>query len=143
MSGFITGFRKFIARGNLMDLAIGVMVGGAFSSLVKSFVDDILSPLVGIFLGHSKMESWSFKFEVPGISEAGASKPVILSYGKFIQTSIDFIILAFVIYCLFKVVTKVREKAEDPKDTSVPTPKDIELLTEIRDALTTKQAPKS
>lgn len=143
MGGFLNGFRKFVARGNLMDLAIGVMVGGAFSSLIKSFVDDILSPLVGIFLGHSKMENWSFKFQVPGLSESGASKEVVLSYGKFIQTSVDFIILAFVIYCLFKVVTKIRERAEDPADSTVPTPKDIELLTEIRDALTSKHMPKS
>ena len=135
MKKFFNGFKNFIARGNLMDLAIGVMVGGAFNSIVKSFVDDILTPFVGVFLGKASVGAWKVEFELPLVSEGLPPDKVIISYGKFIQASLDFLILAFVIYALYRVVNSIRIKAEDPADKSVPTPKDIELLTNISSTL--------
>ncbi len=140
MKSFIDGFKKFIARGNLMDLAIGVMVGGAFNSLVKSFVDDILSPFVGVFLGKAKVSNWKIELELPLVSDGIPPDKVTLSYGKFIQASLDFLILALVIYVLYRAVNAIRIKAEDPKDLSVPTPKDLELLANIDDTLKTINA---
>ena len=120
-----------------MDLAIGVMVGGAFNSLVKSFVDDILTPFVGVFLGKTSVSNWKLVFELPIVSDGDTPEKVIISYGKFFQATMDFLILAVVIYTLFRVVETIRLRAENPKDTTVPTPKDLELLSEIRDSLNT------
>lgn len=131
MKKFIQGYKKFLIRGNLMDLAVGIMVGTAFTGIVKSFVADILTPIVGLFLGKAKVSEWAYSIQY------GEAKEQILTipYGSFLQASIDFFILAFVVYSLVQVMNSLKEKAEDPQDNSVPTPKDIELLSEIRDLL--------
>lgn len=131
MKKFIEGYKKFLIRGNLMDLAVGIMVGTAFTGIVKSFVANILTPIVGLFLGKAKVSDWAYSVQY------GDSKEQILNipYGAFLQASIDFLILAFVIYLIVEAMNRLKQKAEDPKDTSVPTPKDIELLSEIRDLL--------
>lgn len=135
MKKFFQGYKKFLIRGNLMDLAVGIMVGTAFTGIVKSFVADILTPIVGLFLGKAKLSEWSYSIQY------GQGKDQILSipYGSFLQAGIDFLILAFVIYSLVEIMNNLKEKAEDPQDTSVPTPKDIELLSEIRDLLKKNQ----
>ena len=136
----IDEFKGFIARGNLIDLAVGIMIGGAFNGLVKSFVDDILTPLVGIFTGRTSLDKWVLTFEVPGIAGEGAQN-VSLNYGKFLQSGIDFLILAVVIFLFVKMAKTLREKAEDPTNKTVPTPKDIQLLAEIRDLLKETNKP--
>lgn len=121
--GFIKEFKEFIARGNVMDLAVGVIIGSAFSKIVTSFTT-ILTDLIGVFLG--------------GVDFAGLSiqvKDATIKYGEFLQSIFDFLITAFCIFLLIKIVNKImRKKKEEPK---APPKKadDILLLEEIRDLL--------
>lgn len=138
-------FRDFIARGNVMDMAVGIIIGAAFTAIVSSLVADLINPLIGLFTGGIDFTNnyAVLKGDVPaGASleaarEAGAS---VFAYGSFIMAVINFIIIAFVVFMLVKQVNRVKELAEKPEQESAPedppTPADIQLLTEIRDALT-------
>ena len=123
--GFIKEFKEFIARGNVMDLAVGVIIGGAFSKIVTSFTT-ILTSLIGLVLG--------------GINFAGLSftvKDATINYGEFIQSVFDFLVTAFCIFLLVKVVNKImRKKKEEPAPAAPPKKADdVILLEEIRDLL--------
>lgn len=123
--GFIKEFKEFIARGNVMDLAVGVIIGGAFSKIVTSFTT-ILTSLIGLVLG--------------GINFAGLSftvKDATINYGEFIQSIFDFLITALCIFLLVKVVNKImRKKKEEPAPAAPPKKADdVILLEEIRDLL--------
>lgn len=121
-------FKKFIARGNVMDLAVGVIVGGAFSKIVTSLVDDILMPIIGLILGGIDFSGLSIKF-----------KEATINYGMFIQNIIDFLIVAFCIFLIVRFMNKISErihekdKKEEPKAPEVP--EDIKLLREISETL--------
>ncbi|MCR4722625.1 MAG: large-conductance mechanosensitive channel protein MscL [Eubacteriales bacterium] len=125
-------FKKFISRGNVMDLAVGVIIGGAFSAIVTSLVDNIISPVLGIIMG--------------GIDFSGLQLTVLdanIKYGVFIQNVIDFLIKAFCLFIIVKAVNKVdqalkKNKEDEPKKDE--TPADVKLLTEIRDLLKEKEA---
>lgn len=127
-------FKEFIKRGNVMDLAVGVIVGGAFSSIVTSLVNNILTPILGIFLG--------------GIDFSGLSitiKNANISYGLFIQSIIDFLIIAFCIFLMIKIINKItsvgkKEVEEKTKPDSKAA--DIILLEEIRDLLKEQKVSK-
>ena len=127
-------FKEFIKRGNVMDLAVGVIVGGAFSSIVTSLVNNILTPILGIFLG--------------GIDFSGLSitiKNANINYGMFIQSIIDFLIIAFCIVITIKVINKmmsVGKKEEEEKFAPEKKPEDIQLLEEIRDLLKEQKTSK-
>jgi len=119
-------FKEFIARGNVMDLAVGVIIGAAFGSIVTSLVDDILTPLLGIVLGGIDFTGLSFTI-----------KDSVVSYGNFIQNIINFIIQAFCIFIIVKAVNKVFHKKE-AKEENVEEPaksEEVVLLEQIRDAL--------
>jgi len=125
----IKEFKEFIKRGNVMDLAVGVIVGGAFSSIVTSLVNNILTPILGIFLGGIDFSSLSIK-----INDAE------IQYGLFIQSIIDFLIIAFCIFLLVKMINKImsvgkKEKKEEEKPVPPKKTDDIVLLEEIRDLL--------
>lgn len=116
-------FREFIMRGNVMDLAIAVIIGGAFGKIVTSLVNDILMPIIGSILGDS-FATLSMKIN-----------DVDVKYGAFIQATVDFVIVAFVIFMMIKVMNKFKKKKEEtPAAPPAPTI-DQELLTEIRDLL--------
>ena len=125
-------FKKFISRGNVMDLAVGVIIGGAFSAIVTSLVDNIISPLLGIILG--------------GIDFSGLQITVLdanIKYGVFIQNVIDFLIKAFCLFIIVKAVNKVDQALKKNKEEEAKkeeTPADVKLLTEIRDLLKEKEA---
>ncbi len=121
-------FKEFIARGNVIDLAVGVIIGGAFSSIVTSLVNNILTPLLGLALGGKDFSNLAITF-----------KDTRIEYGAFIQSIIDFLIIAACIFVLIKIINKlthIHHKEEEKK----PTPKapDIVLLEEIRDLLKDK-----
>ncbi len=127
----IKEFKEFIKRGNVMDLAVGVIVGGAFSSIVTSLVNNILTPILGIFLG--------------GIDFSGLSiniKDATINYGLFIQSIIDFLILAFCIFILIKVLNKLMSVGKKEMKEEAPKPpikkEEVILLEEIRDLLSKK-----
>lgn len=123
----IKEFRKFIARGNVMDLAVGVIIGGAFGKIVTSIVDDILMPIIGVIIGGIDFSGLSIK-----IGEAQ------ITYGNFIQNVIDFLIVAFCIFILVKIVNKITHKEEEKKEEVPAKPADVLLLEEIRDLLKEK-----
>jgi large conductance mechanosensitive channel len=126
-------FREFIARGNVIDLAVGVIIGAAFNSIVKSLVDQIIMPPIGLLMGgldFSKLE-WVLKPEDPATA---AVEKVAVQYGAFINTVIQFLIVAVVVFLLVKLVNKVRRADAEEPAPSAPTPEE-KLLTEIRDLL--------
>ena len=121
----IKEFKKFIARGNVIDLAVGVIMGGAFGKIVTSIVSDVLMPLIGVISGGIDFTGLSFK-----IGEAE------IKYGNFIQNVIDFLIVSFCIFIMVKVVNKITHKEEEKKEEApTPKPDDVVLLEEIRDLL--------
>ena len=122
-------FKEFISRGNAIDLAIGVIIGAAFSGIVNSLVADLFMPLIGIILG--------------GIDFSGLTVKIgsaVLPYGKLIQAIINFLIIAFVLFLLVKAINKFKSNKED---APAPLTKDQELLMEIRDKLSTNTGKQS
>jgi large conductance mechanosensitive channel len=126
------GFRAFIMRGNVVDLAVGVMIGAAFGKIVTSFVNDIVTPPLGLALGKVKFSE--LKWQLPG----DADPPVTINYGVFIQHLIDFILVAFVLFLLISLVNRIHRK---PPPTPAEMSLEQKLLTEIRDELKTRNAP--
>lgn len=120
-------FKKFAVRGNVIDLAVGVIIGGAFGKIVSSLVNDIIMPLVGLILGGVDFSGLSWK-----VGEAE------VKYGAFIQTVVDFFLIAFSIFLFIKLLNNVHErikKQEETKQTPPTITKEQQLLTEIRDLL--------
>lgn len=132
MKQFLKEFKEFAMRGNVIDMAVGVMVGGAFSKIVTSLVNDVVMPLISLATGQVNFTVLSYVFRAGG-------NEVVLAYGNFIQTVVEFIILAFCVFCAVKLMTKLRieKKKEDAAQTPAtpPAPTSEELLTEIRDLL--------
>ena len=129
-------FKDFIMKGNVMDLAVGVIIGAAFSKIVDSLVSDIIMPLVGRIIGNVDFSNMyiALSGQAAGLPLAEAKKAgSVLAYGNFITILINFLILAFVIFQMVKMVNSMK-KAEPPA-APAPTPDDILLLREIRDAL--------
>ena len=127
-------FREFIARGNVVDLAVGVIIGGAFGSIVKSLVDQVVMPPIGLLtsgVDFSKLE-WVLKPEDVAAKKAA----VAIQYGAFLNTVIQFLIVAFVVFLMVKLVNTVRRKEAEapPAEPPAPTPAEV-LLAEIRDEL--------
>jgi large conductance mechanosensitive channel len=129
-------FKAFAMRGNVVDLAVGVVIGAAFGKIVSSFVNDILMPPIGLLIGNSNFSDLSLTLKDASLDEAGnAIAAVTLNYGMFIQTVLDFIIIAFAIFLVVKAMNRMKKKeAATPAPPPSPT-KDQELLTEIRDLL--------
>ena len=134
-------FKAFIARGNVMDLAVGVIIGGAFGGIVKSLVDDIIMPIVGAIFG-----GFDFSNYFIGLSSAvnaptppaARAQGAVFAYGHFITVLINFLILAWIIFLMVKGVNTLRaqlERKEEKVAEAAPPPADVQLLTEIRDLL--------
>jgi large conductance mechanosensitive channel len=114
--GFIEEFKEFALRGNVMDMAVGVIIGGAFSNITKSLTEDILSPILGIF-GGANFDSLSVSFQALNGGE------VVLNYGKFITAVINFLIMAFVVFCLLKAINRLMSIGKKPEEPKAPTTK--------------------
>lgn len=127
---FFQEFKTFISRGNVLELAVGVVVGGAFSKIVTSLVNDIITPLIGIIIGGRDFSSLSIK-----IGEAN------IAYGSFIQNIIDFIIIAFCIFLFVRFINKlfIAKKEESKKQEKPKESEEILLLKEIRDTIKSKK----
>ena len=126
----INEFKSFISRGNVVDMAVGVIIGGAFGKIVTSLVNDVLMPLIGVLLGGLDFSNLSIKF-----------KDATIAYGLFIQTIIDFLIIAACIFVMVKFFEKLKKKEEikEEKVEEVKTSEEVELLREIRDLLKKKK----
>ena len=124
-------FKAFIMRGNVVDMAVGVIIGGAFSKIVTSLVNDIFMPIIGMVLGNVDFSSLEIKIGEP---VEGAEQAAI-RYGMFIQEIVNFLIIAFCIFMVIKLINKAKKKKdEEPAPAPEPTKEEV-LLTEIRDAL--------
>ncbi len=138
----VNEFKDFIARGNVMDMAVGIIMGAAFTTIVKSLVDDVIMPVVGIFTGGMDFSAMYINLTesvYPNLAAAQEAGAATINYGIFINAVINFLIVAFVVFMLIKQVNRIKdmaekEKEEAPADAPV-TPADIALLTEIRDLL--------
>ncbi|MBP1530940.1 MAG: large-conductance mechanosensitive channel protein MscL [Bacteroidaceae bacterium] len=133
MGKFIQEFKDFAMRGNVMDMAVGVIIGGAFGKIVSSLVDDVLMPAIGMVTGNVDFTSLVCKI---GEDEGAA----VLKYGQFIQNIIDFLIVAFCVFLMVKGINKLSAKKEEPApEPEAPAgPTQEELLAEIRDLLAKK-----
>ena len=140
-SNIMKEFRAFAVKGNVIDLAVGVIIGGAFGKIIDSLVNDIVMPLISTLLGgridftNLFIVLGSVPDNVPRTFDALKKAGIpIFAYGNFITISINFILLAFVIFQMVKIVNRIRLQDEEPKPAP-PTPEDIVLLREIRDSL--------
>ena len=130
--GMVSEFKEFIARGNVLDLAVGVVIGAAFGRIVTALVDGIVMPIVGVALGGVSVSDWKYVMKPETVDAAGAKvAEVAVRYGMFIQTLIDFLVIAFVIFLVVKAYNRMRK----PVEVAVATPEDVVLLREIRDSL--------
>lgn len=135
---FFQEFKEFAMRGNVIDLAVGVIIGGAFNKIVSSLVADIIMPPLGVLLGGVDFKDFAFTLK----DAVGDDPAVVLNYGMFIQNIFDFIIVAFSIFLAIRVMNKLREKqdeavveaVEEAAEEAAPTKEEI-LLSEIRDIL--------
>lgn len=137
----IKEFREFAVRGNVVDMAVGIIIGGAFTTIVKSLVDDVIMPPIGLLMAGV---DFSDMFIVLGsgdfatLAEAKAAGVVTLNYGAFINNVISFLIVAWVTFFLVRTINSIKRKAEEVPAEPAPTPEEVVLLREIRDSLKTK-----
>ena len=132
--GIVSEFKEFISRGNVMDMAVGIIIGGAFTAIVQSLVNDLLMPVIGALFGGVDFSTLSVELK----AATETSEAVLLKYGSFIQAIVNFLLIAIVIFPLVRGINKMRRKKEEPAPAPAPDPEpseEVKLLTEIRDAL--------
>ena len=160
MRQFISDFQAFISRGNVIDMAVGVIVGAAFTAIVNSLVKDVINPILGVLIGSQDFSNFFFVLSMPenysgpmsyeALTKAGAA---VFGYGAFFTAVFHFLLMALVVFCLVRFVNKVRRTAEEKllaknkeskaaAATAAAKPADIALLEEIRDLLKEKKAEK-
>ena len=141
MSGFVQEFKEFAVKGNVMDLAVGVIIGGAFGKIVDSIVGDLIMPVVGRIFGGLDFNNYflALKEVPPGVAmtlaEVKKAGVPVFAYGSFITILINFLILAFIIFIMIKQMTRLKREEPAAPAALPPTPEDVVLLREIRDSL--------
>ena len=142
-------FKEFAVKGNVMDLAVGVIIGGAFSTIVNSVVKDLIMPVIGVVTGGLDFSNLfvrlghipdTFKGNPDSYKDLQTAGVAVFGYGSFITAVINFVILAFIIFLMVKFVNKLRRPEEAAPAAPAPTPEDVLLLREIRDSL--KSSPR-
>jgi large conductance mechanosensitive channel len=130
-------FKEFAMKGNMVDMAVGIIIGAAFGKIVASLVNDVLMPPLGLLIGGMDFTDLKINLKAATIDEAGkAVSAVTLNYGAFIQTTVDFLIVAFVMFMMIKAMNRMKKKQTEAVAPAPPAPtKDQQLLTEIRDLL--------
>ncbi|MDG4648981.1 large conductance mechanosensitive channel protein MscL [Roseibacterium sp. SDUM158017] len=137
----IKEFRDFIARGNVMDMAVGIIVGAAFTAIVTSLVGDLINPVIAIFTGGIDFSGWFYALDgesyasIAAAQEAGAP---VFAIGNFVMALINFLIVAFVVFLLVRSVNRIKERYAEPPKPAAEEPKgptELDILMEIRDAL--------
>ena len=135
MKKFFSEFKEFISRGSVIDLAVGVIIGGAFTSIVNSLVNDVIMPIIGLLFGGIDFSDLKIVI-TPGTEEVAEAA---IRYGAFIQNVVNFLLVAFVIFLMIRLINKFRRKKEEaPKAPPAPSKEEV-LLTEIRDLLKEKK----
>nr|WP_298570323.1 large-conductance mechanosensitive channel protein MscL [uncultured Mogibacterium sp.] len=128
MKKFVSEFKEFISRGNVLDMAVGVVIGGAFTAIVTALVDNIITPLIGVLVGGLDFTGLSVK-----VGEA------TIGYGAFIQAVINFLLISFVIFCVIRSFNKLAKKKEEEPAAPPAPAEDVVLLREIRDLLANQE----
>lgn len=141
--GFFKEFKAFAMRGNVIDLAVGVVIGGAFGKIVSSVVADVIMPPIGLLIGGVNFTDLVVTLKAAGVDAAGAATPAVtLNLGNFLQTVFDFIIIAFAVFLFVKGINRLTNLAKQEEEATPPPPpaptKEEVLLTEIRDLLREK-----
>lgn len=129
--GMVTEFKEFAMKGNVVDMAVGIVIGAAFGKIVSSFVDDVLMPPLGLLLGGVDFSEMGTVLK----QGAGEAEAVVLKWGAFVQAVIDFLIIAFAIFLVIKGMNSLRRKQEEEPEKAPDPSEDIVLLREIRDEL--------
>ena len=141
MSKLIQEFKEFAVKGNAVDMAVGVIIGGAFGKIVSSIVDDIIMPPIGWLIGGVNFSDLKYtlpRVEIPGVT---AAAPATINYGNFLQTLLNFFIIAFCVFLMVKAINKLSKKKEEEPAAPAPDPEptnEEKLLSEIRDLLKNK-----
>ena len=135
--GFATEFKEFAVKGNVMDLAVGVIIGGAFGKIVDSVVGDLIMPLVSKVTGGLDFSNYFLPLAGQTATTLADAKKAgaVFAYGNFITVAINFVILAFIIFLMVKQINKLKKEAPPAVAPPAPTPEDVMLLREIRDSL--------
>ncbi|WP_323065019.1 large-conductance mechanosensitive channel protein MscL [Aeromonas jandaei] len=131
----IQEFKAFASRGNVIDMAVGIIIGAAFGKIVSSFVGDVIMPPIGLILGGVDFSDLAVTLK----AAEGSAPAVVIAYGKFIQTIIDFLLISFAIFMGLKAINTLKKKQEEEAAAPAAPTKDQELLTEIRDLLKAQQ----
>ena len=143
MKKFIAEFKEFAMKGNVVDMAIGVVIGAAFGKITTSLVNDVIMPLISRIIGGVDFSAWKWVLKAAETAADGTEIPEIaVNYGSFIAVVLDFLIIALVLFMVVKAINKLRsigKKPEEPAEEEAPAPTSEELLTEIRDLLKDKQ----
>lgn len=137
-TGYWNDFKAFAVRGNIVDLAVGVVIGAAFNKIIDAVVKGLISPPLGWLTGEVTLGNQTWTLVAPSYDDVGdvvEGSGVVLQYGLVLETMIDFLIMALTIFTVLRLLRTWMDKAEDEKNPEVPTPKDIALLAEIRDGI--------
>lgn len=132
--GILKEFKEFAVKGNVVDMAVGIIIGAAFGKIVSSIVSDVIMPPIGLIVGGVDFGKLAFTLK----QASGDATPVVISYGKFIQTVVDFTIVAFAIFMLIKAINTLKRKQEEAAPAPPAPSKEEVLLSEIRDILKEK-----
>ena len=135
MKKFLEEFKAFAMRGNVLDMAVGVVIGGAFGKITTSLVNDIIMPLISMLTGGIDFSSWKWVLK----AAEGDAAEVAVNFGNFIAVVLDFVIIAFAVFCMVKAINKFHKKKEEAPAAPPEPSAEEKLLTEIRDLLKEKQ----
>jgi large conductance mechanosensitive channel len=135
--GMMSEFREFAVKGNVIDLAVGVIIGAAFSKIVDSLVGDVIMPVIGKFVGGLDFSNYFLPLSGQSATTLAEAKDAgaVLAYGHFITTVLNFIILAFIIFLMVRQINKLKRQSPEAGKAPAATPEDVLLLREIRDSL--------
>ena len=141
MKKFIEEFKAFAMRGNVLDMAVGVVIGGAFGKITTSIVNDLIMPLISVLTGGINFSSWKIVLKQAVLDAQGAvvSEEIAVNYGNTIAIVLDFIIIAFAVFCLVKAINRFHRKKEEAPPAPPEPSAEEKLLTEIRDLLKEKR----
>jgi large conductance mechanosensitive channel len=136
MKKFFQEFKTFAMRGNVMDMAVGIILGGAFGKIVSSLVGDLIMPLVGLLIGGVNFTDLKLNLKDATVDSLGNAVPAVtINYGTFLQTTFDFIVIAFCIFLMIKAINRLSHKKEEAPAAPPEPSEEVKLLSEIRDLL--------
>ncbi len=137
MSNFFKEFRKFAVKGNMIDLAIGIVIGAAFNQIVDVLVKRIITPPLGYITTGVNLSNLEWVIKAPVMAADGTvtDPGVVLGYGLLIEAMLDFAIVAFTLFIVIRFINRLKDRSEDENNKEVPTPRDIQLLADIRDEM--------